>query len=130
MGEVAGRAAERDGHVLRRLAQSADDVRMYLREWIQAELKDARVQLQLLDATSKGVLRSEVRSRLQRVNDIDRRELREIEARFEVCLRSSGDRDPGSVRTRLEEGLAAYERLVRELLALRTAWTSVVDGES
>lgn len=127
MPDSPDRRTERDHHLLRRLGQNADDLRLYLREWIQAELKEARIQLQLVETTSTGSVRRETKGRLQRVNDIDRRELREIEERFEQRLATTSQ--PGAkvatARADLEEALAAYERLVRELLALRDAWVGL-----
>jgi len=116
------RCEERDEHLVRRIRQNADDMRMYLREWIQQELKDARIQLQLLETVNSGPLADAIKERIERVNDMDFRELREIDERLEERL---GDIDAGShsdplqAHVYLEEGLGSFERLVRELLQTR-----------
>lgn len=116
------RCEERDGHLVRRIRQNADDMRMYLREWIQQELKDARIQLQLLETVNAGPVADAIRERIERVNDVDYRELREIDERLEDRLRdvdATSYPDPTEARVYLEEGVNSFERLVRELLQIR-----------
>lgn len=129
MNTIAEHIVDRDRFVLSRLRQAADSTRMCLREWIQAELRDARVQLQILEATAKGSRRAELAERVNRVNDIDRRQLRAVELAFEAAHREAAT-EPAALRARLEEALSPYERIARELWELRAVWREAIDAEA
>ena len=135
MTSFGERCEERDDHLTRRIRPNADDMRMYLREWIQQELKDARIQLQLLETVNSGPVATTIRERLERVNDMDFRELGEVDDRLENRLTdvdAGAYSDPLQARVYLDEGLATFERLVRELLQIRAfiAASETLEGDA
>jgi len=119
--DFPGRADERDAALVRRLRQNADNARMYLREWIQQELKEIRIELQVLQ-TIGGAAGPNILSQLDRIEELDRERLVAIDAAFDERLDDidNGGYDNAShARDELEAGLRDFEAILRDLLKIR-----------
>lgn len=116
------RADERDDALMRRLRQAIDDLRMYLRDWLQEEVKEARIELQVQEAIAQGMIRTEISAKLQRLDEIDHRILRELDR---LVNEKIGDVEEGAyesppeARLYMEEGIRAMESVLMELLIVR-----------
>ena len=94
-----------------------------VREWIQQEILVVKVNAQLMEETAQSnLVQEKVRAVLQRVTQIDLKELRECVTAIEGRIQDVNNRkysDVFGVHTQLEMGMMPLRDLVRQLLGLR-----------
>jgi len=113
---------ERDRHLAYSLSQHASFLAMGLRDWLQEELRELRPVLEALVPLLSGVVAGRLTIALERLDDIDRRELTEAyTAVKQRCdeIRDGDYEDPLDARLAADEVLWRLEKLVRELMRLR-----------
>ena len=93
-----------------------------LREWIQEQIIESKLRAEALEPTLTGELQRQMRQVSQRLDEMDRDELREVIANIDTKCKEIEDGAWTNVldtRPYLEEGVARLESLVRELLRMR-----------
>lgn len=93
-----------------------------LREWIQEQIIESKLRAEALEPTLPGELQKQMRQASQRLNEIDRHELREAINNIDTKCKEIEDGAWNNVldaRPYLEEGVTRLESLVRELLKIR-----------
>jgi hypothetical protein len=115
-------AADRDAALMRRLTQAADNLRMYLRNWITEEVKETRIELQIAEETASGVLKTSIQEKLRRLDEIERTLIWELDELVEgniADVRAGDFTSPPEARIYMEEGVRGMEALVLELRLAR-----------
>lgn len=102
-----------------------------LREWIQEEIIACKLKAGALEPTLIGELQKQMRQVSQRLDEIDRQELREAIDNIDTKCKEIEDgawKDVLDARPYLEEGLTRLESLVRELLKMRNFVDTLWEG--
>lgn len=116
------RQFERDQDFIKKLVVGAGNLRMSLREWIQEEVLDLAPELDILAASTSGVIQKRFESAKQRVSQIhDQELLRAIQQYRELIdtLEAMPYANPFDCHRRLNDGLDTLREMVRELIEIR-----------
>ncbi len=119
---------ERDRRLVNGFISGARGFRLYYWEWIQEEVKDCKFKAEFLEPALSGTVKSSVQAAIQRLEEIDRRELKEVIDNVDTKCSEIEDGAWNNVLDAfpyLEEGLHRFERLVRELLDIRSLLDSL-----
>ena len=116
------RAIERDAGLVQAFRSAARNMRMELREWVQAELQASLVEAEMEAQIADGVLQDRIEQTIARLRKIDHNDLPKAVKDYDDLMEDvsgGGFTDVREAYLQLQQGCDALVRIMTELLEIR-----------